>query len=108
MSTNLRKWLPILKVICDITDKKLQVKLIQYFSGKRSFNLSLREIFKNVIKGNVKMSSYKKQKLRKFKKNIYSLAYDKSLNSKIVSKNFKQTVGSLLSVIPLIASLLLK
>ena len=108
MSSNLKKWLPILKIISEISDKKLQIQLIKYYSRKKNFNLSLREIFKNVIKGNVRMSVYKKRKLQKIKKNIYSLAYEKNLNSKIVSKNFRQSGGSLFYVIPLIASLLMK
>ena len=106
MSDNLKKWLPILCVISEIEDKKLQKNLLRYFSKKKSFMLSLREISKNIIKGNVEMSVYKKSKLMKQRKILYSIAYEK--NPLKVKKNIVQSGGSLFYILPLIASLLLK
>ena len=99
MSANLKSNLPLLQIISDIKDKKLQLALLKYYSKNKKFQSALREISKNVIKGNVKLSNYKRRKLAKFKNNIYSIAYENK-PAKIV-----QTCGWLW-VIPIIASLL--
>ena len=107
MSANLKKYLPILMIISEVKDKDLQKKLINYFSNIKKFKLAVREISTNVIKGNVNLTKYKKNKLSKKKKFLYSIAFDKKLSSKQFGKNLNQTGGSFLSIIPLIASLIL-
>ena len=103
MSENLRKWMPTLCVISFIKDKKLQKSLIRYFTKKKKFNLALREISINIIKGSIKLSKYKKAILSKQRKIIYSIAHNKN-----PIKNSIQSGGSLFYIIPLIASLLMK
>lgn len=99
MSVNLKAHLPLLEIISAIKDRKLQLALLKYYSKNKKFQSALKEISKNVIKGNVKLSNYKRRKLSKFKSNIYSIAYENK------PKKIVQT-GGWLWVIPIIASLL--
>ena len=106
MSKNLKTWLPILSLISSIRDSKVQKYLLKYFSKKKKFKSALREITRNIIKGNVLMSKHKRYKLSKNRKILYSIAYDK--NDSKVQKNIIQSGGSLFYIIPLLASLLMK
>lgn len=72
--------------------------MLKYFSKDKKFNSALQEISENIIKGNVKVSPYKKRKLKQFKDNIYSLAYSKRIPPKQIVQS-----GGWLWVIPLVA-----
>ncbi len=104
MSKQLRENLPHLQTIASVKDKKLQLSLLKYFSKKKSFKKALREISKNLIKGNVPLSKYRKSLIKKHRKNIYAVAYNNRIDSDNLSKQVIQT-GGWLWIIPIIASL---
>ena len=100
MSDNLKKFLPTLEVVSTIRDKKLQKNVLKYFAKNKNFASALREITKNIIKGNVQLDKYKKRKISRHKTNLYSIAFSKNH-----SKNIAQS-GGWMWIIPIIASLL--
>ena len=99
MSANLKKYLPVLLTLADIRDKKLSAALLKYYSKKVNFRKALREISRNVIKGNVPLSKHRKARIRQFRDNIYSVARSPD------QRHIVQT-GGWLWLIPTIASLL--
>lgn len=105
MSENLKKCLPILAFIAEIKDQKLKISLLKYYAKYPKFYLALNEICKNLIKGNVKLSKYKRSKLLKVKSNIYKIANCKKLNRKEREKQIVQT-GGWSWIIPIITGLL--
>ena len=99
MSANLKKYLPVLLTLSDIKDEKLSNLLLRYYSKRENFRKALREISRNVIKGNIPLSKYRKAKIKRFRDNIYSVA------QRPVKQHIVQS-GGWLWIIPTIASLL--
>ena len=101
MSENLKKCIPLLFFIADIKDKNLQKSVLKYYSRYRKISFALREICRNIIKGNIKLNKHKKSKISKYKSNIYKLASSKHSNKKHI-----QQVGGWSWLFPMISGIL--
>lgn len=107
MSENLKQQFPKLELLSKIKQKKLRQTLLRVLSKDEAFCKAVREITKNTLKRNIKLSDREKKRLFRYRKTILALVH-KSNNNLIQRRAICQTgTGIFLPiVVPLVADLL--
>ena len=103
MSENLKTCLGKLIVLSHIKHKNERLRILSTIIDQCLYN-AIREIAINAVHGNIKLSPPQKQKLRKHKKIILTLA--KPNNTKLNKKLALQSGGFLPILVPAVAAFL--
>lgn len=107
MSEILKEYMPMLRTIACIRSKKARKDVLKQFSKDPKLYKALREVAKNIKAQNIKLTNNQKQKLRKEKKVILSLAQKGNKSGKRKNLVIQSGHGLLLPIaIPLVASLI--
>lgn len=104
VSSSLRKSLPLLKVMSRLKTKNRQ-NILSEVSNEDTLYNALREIAHNTLKGNVKLNSIQKKKLKPYSKTLKGLC-DKPKCRRRRQKLIVQSGGFLPILIPAITGLL--
>ena len=104
MSKNLNKCFSKLKFIASVKNDFLRKKLLQSMSDECLFK-ALNEIAINYSKGNIKLTSNQKRRMRKHEKLIRKLSR-KNNKSSYKKSLIKQSGGFLPIILPAVASIL--
>lgn len=107
MSKTLRSQFYKLELLSQLKSATSRKILLKEFSGDVNFCKALREIAKNTVKQNIKLSQSERRRLKRYKKMI--LAVSKKSRSKRKTKALVEQVGKglfLPVVVPLVASLI--
>ena len=107
MSTNLRKNFDKLELISNIKTPKARQVLLKHFGQDRCFCKAVREVVKNTLKRNIKLSNRDKKKLVKHRTLLLGIA-KKRKNYRNTQRLVQQsgTAFFLSILIPLVASLI--
>jgi ribosomal protein L19 len=107
MSDNLQKQMPKLEIISQLKSLKARKLVLAEFSNDDQFCKAIREIVRNTINKNVKLSEQEKKRLRKYKKVIVALGNKRKDKKK--TKALLQQTGTgifLPIVVPLVATVI--
>lgn len=96
-TTKLSVHFPLLTAVAKIKNKKAQALVLRHLSKDKAFVSTLREVAKNVIAGNLKLSARDKRLLNRHTRIIRALAK---------RKNVAQSGGFIQAVLPFLASAL--
>ena len=105
MSSNLQKNLKLLQLLSNTRNSTTRKAILKDLCDKKMFFSALKEICKNTLAGNVKMSKYRKNKLRKYKKVIKGIGTTKVTSPK-TRMLVKQSGGFLPILVPAVISIL--
>jgi cytochrome c-type biogenesis protein CcmH/NrfG len=104
ISTKLKKFFAILKLISEQKNPSLRRKLLQKYANNKDFFLAIKELAVNCLDGNIKLTKYTKKQLQRHRAFIRSLASHKATKNR--SKLVTQSGGILPFLIPAAATTL--
>lgn len=107
MSDNLKKQFPKLEVLSQVKSNKRRQSLLKEFSEDPKFCQAVREIVKNTLNKNIKVSQSDKVKLQRYKAVILGIGKKHKTKGKL--KRLVQQSGTgifLPIVVPLVAAVL--
>lgn len=102
MSDNLRRALPILQFVSEVTNKRLRTLILKELSKKPHIYKAIKELVTNTMKQNIKLPHGAKIKLKKHAGRLQQFTKKSVSKRKLVV----QSGGFLPILIPLLASLL--
>lgn len=107
MSENLRKQFPKLEVLSQLKSIKRRISLLKEFSEDPNFCKAVREIVKNTLNKNIKVSHSDKVKLRRYKAVILGIGKKQKTKGKLKGLVQQSGTGVFLPiVVPLVAAAL--
>lgn len=104
MSRRLQKCLPEIEKILSIKNKNKQKLELRKLSRKECFYLTIKEIARNIIKGNIDMSPSDKKMLRRYKSKIENIACNQ--NKRKRTQSVIQSGGWLSIALPILIPLI--
>jgi hypothetical protein len=102
MSSNLQNYFVILERLAKTTSRKERSDIMKVFCRDKNFIKALKEICSNTVRGNLTLSLKDKNRLKKHKRVIESLASSKPFKRKLVQSGS----GFLAVLLPLVASII--
>jgi adenine-specific DNA methylase len=106
MSSNLIKQWPKLQLVCGIKNVKSRKIILSEFSRDKDFCSAVRELVKNTVNKNIKLSVNDKTKLRKQRKILLGILAKRTAHKRKRRLINQTGSGFLPIVIPLVAQLI--
>ena len=106
MSGRMKKHALCLQLLTDTRNAKLRKAILEHADPE--FIRALCECAQNILRGNVKMTSHEKSRLRKYRSKLHLLAGKRGLSVKQKRRKLQQTGGFLPALLaPLAASIVI-